>query len=329
MLPTLLPNPPELPAGSIEEIVAAADAMERAAAQRYRTLAEAMRSVGYDDIADVFNELAREEEQHVLSVEKLAGTLLGGMPTKDIVRWVLPETFGSEEASPAALLTPYKALSIAVRSEERAFAFWSYVAANAESEAVGSLAESMAHHELLHAAKFRAARRKAYHAEIELHRPAETVAQPLVLAAVRHEAAQMAAEAIGFLSAAATRLEQLGDAESAALVRDIVATMPVTADSAPSVAGNAPTPRAAERWEHSGPAAVLFEVEGILERRAERYIALLDRSPDAHVTAELKRLADEALRPVHRVNARLAEVEPALRNLTAGSPSAPAASTRA
>lgn len=325
----LLPNPPEFPASSIEEIVAAADAMERAAAQRYRTLAEAMRSVGHDDIADVFSELAREEEQHVLSVEKLAATLLGGLPTKDIVRWVLPETFGSEAASPAALLTPYKALSIAVRSEERAFAFWSYVAANAESEAVGSLAESMAHHELLHAAKFRAARRTAYHAELKLHRPADAAAQPLVLDAVRREAAQMAAETTGFLSAAATRLDQLGDAESAALVRDIIAAMPVAAESAPFGAGNAPPPRTAERWEHAGSAAVLFEVEGILERRAERYIALLDRSPDAHITAELKRLADEALRPVHRVNARLAAVEPALRNLAAGSPSTTGASTGA
>jgi rubrerythrin len=324
----LLPNPPEFPAGSIEEIVAAADALERAAAQRYRSLAEAMRSVEHEDIADVFNELAREEEQHVLSVEKLAGTLLGGLPAKDVVRWVLPETFGAEEAGPAVLLTPYKALSIAVRSEERAFAFWSYVAANAEFEAVRSLAESMAHQELLHAAKFRAARRKAYRAAMTSRRPSGGLAQPLVLDAVQREAAQMAAETIGLLSAAATRLDQLGDAESAAIVRDIAAATPAPADSPPFDTGNASRLPTAERWKQAGSAAVLFEVEGILERRAERYIELLDRSPDAYVTAELKRLADEALHPVHRVHARLAAVEPALGNLASASPGAHGASVK-
>ena len=315
----LLPNPPEIPAGSIEEIVAAADALERAAAQRYRNLAEAMRGVGHADVADVFDELAGEEEQHVLSVEKLAGKLLGRLPTRDIVRWVLPETFGAEDAGPAALLTPYKALSVAVRSEERAFAFWSYVAANAEAEAVRSLAESMAHQELLHAAKFRAARRKAYRAEVASRRPADSPAEPLGLDAVQSEALRMAEETAGILSVAATRLDQLADGESAALVRDIAAAIPRSVASTPFADDAATSPTAA-RLKRAGPAGILFEIEGILERRVERYITLLDRSPDAQVTAELKRLADEALRPVHRVNARLAALEPALNSLAGSAP---------
>jgi rubrerythrin len=312
----LLPNPPEIPAGSIEEIVATADALERAAAQRYRILADAMQRVGHTDVAEVFNELASEEEQHILSVEKLAGTLLGGLPTKDLVRWVLPETFGAEEAGPPALLSPYKALSIAVRSEERAFVFWSYIAANAESKAVRGLAESMAHQELLHAAKFRAARRKAYRAEVGSRRPVDASAQPLSLAAVQSEAMRMTAEISGFLSVAAKRLDELGDSESAALVREIAAAIPGFGST--SSAGEAATSPTAERLKQAAPADILFEVEGVLERRVERYIELLDRSPDAQVTAELKRLADEALRPVHRVNARLAAVEPALSGLAGG-----------
>lgn len=315
----LLANPPEIPAGSIEEIVAAADALERAAAQRYRTLAEAMTRVGHADVADVFNELAGEEEQHVLSVEKLAGSLLGGPPAKDIVRWTLPETFGAEEAGPAALLTPYKALSLAVRAEERAFAFWSYVAANAVTEEVQRLAESMANQELLHAAKFRAARRKAYRAEMTRRRAAESPAEPLSLDALDRETMRMAGEAIGILSVAVTRLDQLGDRESAALLRGIAAAIPCSADATASV-DDAAKSRTAEQLKRAGAAAVLFEIEGILERRAERYIALLDRSPDAQVTAELKRLADEALRPVQRVSARLAALEPALNGLSKGQP---------
>lgn len=314
----LLTNPPEIPAGSIEEIVAAADALERAAARRYRRLADAMLSVGHEGVAQIFNELAAEEEQHVDSVVKLANTLLGRLPSRDILHWILPETFGAEESGPMAILTPYKALSIAVRAEERAFAFWSYIAANAESEAVRSLAESMAHQELLHAAKFRVARRKAYHTEIGSRRPAAAPAQPLTLDAVQREAMQMATETVGFLSAAAIRLEQLGDAESAALVRDVIATTLASADPASSTAGGPDALSAMERLSYASRAAVLFEVEGILERKAERCIELLDRSPDGPVTAELKRLADETLRPIQRVNTRLAAVEPALGGLAAG-----------
>jgi rubrerythrin len=120
----------------IEEIMATAHALEDAAVQRYRKLAAAMRAVAHEDVAQVFDDLTAEEEQHVLSVEKMTRKLLQRMPADCVVRWVLPETFGADEAGPPALLTPYKALSIAVRAEERAFAFWSYVAANAAAEPV-------------------------------------------------------------------------------------------------------------------------------------------------------------------------------------------------
>ena len=157
----LLQYPPEIPAVSIEEIMATAHALEDAATQRYRKLAAAMRTAAHEDVALVFDDLTAEEEQHVLSVEKMARTLLHSVPAASAVRWVLPETFGVDEAGPPALLTPYKALSIAVRAEERAFAFWSYVAAGATVEPVRSLAETMARQELLHASKLRVARRRA------------------------------------------------------------------------------------------------------------------------------------------------------------------------
>lgn len=301
----LLPSPPEVPAGNIEEIVAAANALERAAARRYRKLAHAMWSVGHEDVAHIFDELADEEEQHVEAVEKLASTLLGRLPAEVIVRWVLPETFGVEEAGSPALLTPYKALSIAVRSEERAFAFWSYVAANAGAEPVRALAEKMAHQELLHAAKFRVARRKAYHAEFRPRRkPPET--EYISLEEVRVETASMQAEAIAFVSAAEARLDRLGDHESAALVREVANEMNAPEEeSTPSI--RSPDPN---RLEQLGPAAVLFEVEGILERRVERYIDLLNRSPGANVSAALERLANEDTRLASRIHARLAAIDP-------------------
>ena len=308
MSAVLLPSPPEIPAGNIEEIVATANALERAAARRYRRLAHAMWSVGHEDVAYIFDELAAEEEQHVESVEKLAATLLGRLPTDDVVRWVLPETFGAEEAGSLALLTPYRTLSIAVRAEERAFAFWSYVAANATAEPVRALAEKMAHQELAHAARFRVERRKAYHAEFRRRRsPPEAAGQPISLEDLRAETANLRPEAVAFLAGAAARLDQLGDHKSAAVVREVVNEM--TAEEDRSLPIGSPIP---ERLQPLGPAAVLFEIEGILERRVERYIDLLDRSPGAHISVVLERLADEATRLASRVHARLVAIDPSI-----------------
>lgn len=211
-----LPEPPEISAGTIEEILAAAHALELAAARRYQRLGAAMRQVGRDDVARVFEELAAEENQHVASVEQLSNRLLGSQPAADIVRWVLPETFGAEEAGAPALLTPYKALTVAVRSEERAFTFWTYVAAGAADPTVRAQAEAMARQELLHAAKFRVARRKAYYEERGAGRARqETAEQPLSMEELRAERTRIAGEVGPVLAAAADRLDALDDAESA------------------------------------------------------------------------------------------------------------------
>ena len=73
-------------------------------------------------------------------------------------------TKGPATAHPR-LLSAYRALSMAVRNEERAFAFWSYVAAHAGDADIRHAAETMAHEELGHVATLRRERRSAFHAE--------------------------------------------------------------------------------------------------------------------------------------------------------------------
>jgi rubrerythrin len=63
----------------------------------------------------------------------------------------------------STLVTPYRALFIAVRNEERAFAFWSYVSAYSPNETIREYAEKMAREELRHASILRKERRHAYH----------------------------------------------------------------------------------------------------------------------------------------------------------------------
>jgi rubrerythrin len=313
MAAPILPERPEIAPSSIEEVLAAAHALECAAAYRYRQLGSAMRTVGYDEVARVLEELAAEEQQHVANVEQLSIRILGSVPVGEVVRWVLPETFGSEELGSPALLTPYKALSVAVRCEERAFAFWSYVAAGATDTAVRTQAEAMARQELFHATKFRIARRKAYAAERrDRARPSQDDRRDLSLEELRAMRARMEAEAASFLLAAASKLEAIGDPASAKLLRDLLGELDPGAPGAQR--------EAAQAHLQATSTALLFDTLGVLERVADRYLDLLARSPGDPMTAELQRLTDATTSQVARLNHRLATLEPEFMRMLYASP---------
>ena len=92
----------------------------------------------------------------------------GKAPDPALVRWEAPQTFDPDttaEIKTSRRMTPYRALSMAVRNEERAFAFWSYVAGFATDPEIKKAAEEMAHEELGHVATLRKVRRRAYHSE--------------------------------------------------------------------------------------------------------------------------------------------------------------------
>ena len=164
----LLKSEPAGTLNSLDELFALADAMEKEAARRYSELADEMAAQKRNDLAAVFAQLAAAEREHVDSVTHWSQSRRGKAPDPKLVRWEAPETFDAEsfaEIKTSHLLTPYRALSIAVRNEERAFAFWSYVAAFVADPEVKAAAETMAREELAHVATLRRERRRAYHRE--------------------------------------------------------------------------------------------------------------------------------------------------------------------
>jgi rubrerythrin len=156
--------------GSIDELFALASAMEREAAARYAELAREMQRQNRSDLAAVFTELAAAERDHVESIARWSQSRSGKEPDPALVRWEAPGTFDAETAAEirnSRLMTPYRALATAVRNEERAFAFWSYIAAFAQEPEVKKAAEVMAREELGHVSALRKERRRAYHREHE------------------------------------------------------------------------------------------------------------------------------------------------------------------
>jgi len=161
------------PAGrlrSLDELFALAHAMENEAANRYGELAEDMRRQNKDDLASVFTQLAAAEREHVESVARWSQSRRGKAPDSSLVRWEGLETFDENtatEVKTSRLMTPYRALAMAVRNEERAFAFWSYLAAYSEDPEIKKTSETMAREELGHVATLRKERRRAYHREYD------------------------------------------------------------------------------------------------------------------------------------------------------------------
>jgi rubrerythrin len=165
---SLLMNEPAGTVESLDELFALANAMEVEAANRYTELAEDMRRQNKGDLAEVFAELAAAEREHVDSVTRWSQSRRGKAPDPALVRWEAPKVLDAETAEEirtSRLTTPYRALAMAVRNEERAFAFWSYVAAFSGDSEIKLAAEAMAREELGHVSTLRKERRRAYHKE--------------------------------------------------------------------------------------------------------------------------------------------------------------------
>lgn len=160
-----LKSEPSSPIRSMEDLLAVAMAMEKDSADRYADLAGRMRTVGRPELADVFEHLVAEETGHMDMVAGWSKQI--GLRPEVLHAGPAPEGVFDDEGiglvSPE-LVDAYRSLAIAVRNEERAFAFWSYVAAQNASREIRQAAERMAREELEHAKTLRRARRKAFFA---------------------------------------------------------------------------------------------------------------------------------------------------------------------
>lgn len=200
---------------SLDELFALASAMENEAAAKYAELAGEMQRQNRSDLAAVFTDLAAAEREHVDSVTRWSQSRRGKPPDPALVRWQVPETFDVEAAADlrnSRLMTPYRALAMAVRNEERAFAFWSYLAAYADDPEIKKAAEAMAGEELGHVATLRKARRRAYHQEHDASRPASRRSEQIDAAVLERRLADLLRQLdVGVDPALAGRMRELAE----------------------------------------------------------------------------------------------------------------------
>jgi len=265
---------------SIDELVALGHALEMEAAARYRELAERMRLSGDDTLVRLFSFLAEIEAKHAAHVDRRSLELLGHLPGAREVGWEMPETF-DEEAARSALLTPYQALAIAVRNEERAFAFYAYMAANTDDPAVQDLCEELARDELEHAALLRKERRKAYRSAARPEPRPGPAPIPASLDELQALARAWDSEDGRAHAVLADALERGGQRPLAAVFRQIAAEEQPAADPvAPAAAGAGPEIRDGMRR---------------LERAFDRYADMAEHARDEEVVRAAQSLAERAL----------------------------------
>jgi rubrerythrin len=298
MLTKLKASPP--PIGSTDQLMAIAHAMEKEAARRYRELAARMRLRREDGLAALFDFLASIEDKHAAHIDRRATEALGRSVSAERVSWEVPENFDEEEGS-SRLLTPYRALAVAVRNEERAFAFYSYVAANAPNEQSRILAEEFAKDELAHAWLLRRERRKAYRQLGADDRPRDAEL-PGSLDELWELAAEAEWRAATYHRSFAELLERRGE--------------PGTSFAEAADDEEACAREAAQRLGRglAGPSdPVEPSLDGalrLLEEAFERYADIVDRSKVEDVMHEAQSLAARALR-------RLNLVRGGIRNMVA------------
>lgn len=151
---------------SVDQLMGIAVAMEREAALRYGELALAMERAKEPELVALFRRLAALESEHEAGLGRWAEREGRARPQPAQFQWRLPETFeDAADGAAAHTLTPYGALAIAVANEERAFAFYTYLAAIAPDDPIRRRAEALAREELSHVRLLRAMRRQAFHTE--------------------------------------------------------------------------------------------------------------------------------------------------------------------
>lgn len=146
-----------------EQLIDLASELERRAARRFRLMAERARAEARDDLAQLFENLAEEEDRHLDRTTTLNES--SQTPREPETATWLQSAFPISDGPDAAefgRLSLYACLAEAVRNEEKAFAFFSHVAGNTTLPALKTLAEELAVEELQHAHRLRQARRKAY-----------------------------------------------------------------------------------------------------------------------------------------------------------------------
>ncbi len=136
---------------SADELLAHAMAIEMEAAERYAELADQMETHNNPEVAELFSKLAEIEGKHIQQVRDISGDVDLSMTTLWKHGWVDPGASEAPEYEDVHyLMQPYHAISLALRAERRAVAFFTGVEEKTDDKEVAAMARRLAEDERKH-----------------------------------------------------------------------------------------------------------------------------------------------------------------------------------
>lgn len=287
---------------TVEDLFAIATAMEHEAACRYGELAERLDRLGEASLAALFRRLEQEEGGHEDGLGAWAGRQgFTPSPTLDF-QWDLPEIATEEDFAEAGgdyLATPWRVLAMAVRNEERAFAFYINVAAKAPDAEVRRYAEAMAREELNHVALLRLERRRAWRQEHEdVPRDAPVVKIPTDAESLEFYLREAERAASARWRSLAQAAEAAGDDATATLFRALLREI---SDHGGSAAECPPAPSPEESIRD-----LVRDEARRTETAYDRLIAVVDAARDETVVAAAQTAAEDQLSRLALLRDRMA-----------------------
>lgn len=163
----LLTAVPPGPVQNLAELYAIAFDFAQKAIQRYGALA-VRGDDGFAPLRRVFEALVARERDRAEDLSTACRAACGKRPDASDLRWAPLDLVPAAELSElgnSGLSTAYTAWALAVRQRQRAFVFWTYVAALAEDAAVRQTAEGLAREALDDGNLLRRERRLAWRTE--------------------------------------------------------------------------------------------------------------------------------------------------------------------
>lgn len=302
----LLTAEPSLEVDSLEGLLGLANAIEVEAVARYDQLAGLMEARGEAATAAVFHDMREIEQRHVDWVTRLGEKLQREVPPAGGFIWSLPREIAEswDSIQHSSLLTPYRALAIAVSNEERAFVLYSYVAARTDDPDVAREAEMLAREELAHAAELRVKRRLAFRAT-QHDAIAQAAPQVATLEDFQALEGRLAGSVAAALRSVAQQLEAAGDRESAQLVAGLAEGETRRAATADKAAAGGPAPLQGPAPTRS-PGAQLQEAVRTLEGASEIYEDIAAQAEEEPLLEAAQTALQRTVEGISRVSARLA-----------------------
>jgi rubrerythrin len=277
---------------SLPELSGLVRTLSAQAIELYQELGKRMADLGNERARAALSAIEGEQRRHAETLEHRIVPDLRG-PPGPVRRWTDLAIFDDEELAGTRLATPYRVLSVAVRNEERAFSFWTYISAHARNPDVKAAAERLAREELAHVHWLRAARRRAYHEGRQHPTRGADRLRSLTLEQFSAEAARTEASLAAAHRSIAERLRALGRPEADTLERiseeEVAAAQALAREQA--VSGRS---HDGADMPDDGAALLDLAVERI-ESAVEAYLVVAETSRREEVVAAAQRLAEAAL----------------------------------